>query len=347
LLLFLLLAGLLPAAAQAPSGIPCAASDKPCLMKLLKAQPSRTAAYWKATLAKPVQERIGPAPRELVEHLLVDNLLNGFPEKPRASELSAAFMRDVRGAIADLPPAVRRVFDKSFAGVWFMDDLGGTGFTDMFLDGDDRPAGGYVILDAAVLGKFTANAWATWKERTPFQPDRSWKLDARIEDAAGDDRRGAIRYILLHELGHVLSINRDIHPRWDLEPKDVPGSARFPFYDLSWTIDRKEGRYVSIFDGEFPMRASVVYYRSARLAGSDMAAAYASLGKTNFPTLYAATSPGDDFAESFASYVHTVLLERPWEITIQHDGRTVKTYRTCWREARCAAKRRILEDLLE
>ena len=43
----------------------------------------------------------------------------------------------------------------------FVDDLGGTGYTDMFRDGEDRPIGGFVVLDAAVLRKFTANAWAT------------------------------------------------------------------------------------------------------------------------------------------------------------------------------------------
>ena len=335
-----------PVAAQQSFEIPCAASDKPCLLKASQSHPARTAAFWKATLARPIDERIGPAPRGVVEYLHIDNLLNGFPEKPRSSQLSAEFMADVRGAVADLPPAVRRVFDGTFAGVWFVDDLGGTGYTDMFRDERDRPVGGFVVLDAAVLGKFTANAWATWKENTPFKPQDGWKLDARIEGASGDTRRGAIRYILLHELGHVLSINRDVHPRWDMAPKDVPPSARFPFFDLSWTIDRKESRYASKYDGAFPARRLVVYYLGAKLAASDMPAAYASLRKTNFPTLYAATSPGDDFAESFVSYVHTVLMKRPWEITLRYNGKVVKAYRTCWDEARCAAKRRILEDLL-
>lgn len=336
----------IPAAAQQSFKIPCAAGDKPCLMKLAMAHPARTAAFWKATLARPIDARIGPAPRGLVEYLHIDNVLHGYPEKPQSSKVSDDFMADVRGAIADLPPAVRRVFDGTFAGVWFMDDLGGTGFTDMFRDDKDRPVGGFVVLDAAVLGKFTANAWATWKENTPFKAQKDWTLDARIEDAAGDNRRGAIRYILLHELGHVLSINRDIHPRWDIAPNNVPASARFPFYDLSWTIDRKENRYTSRFDADFPMRRSVVYYLGAKLAASDMMAAYGALEKTNFATLYAATSPGDDFAESFVSYVHTVLMKRPWEITLRHDGKVAKTYRICWQEPRCAAKRKILDDLL-
>jgi len=73
---------------------------------------------------------------------------------------------------------------------------------------------------------------------------------------------------------------------------------------------------------------------------------YRDLAATNFPTLYAATNPSEDFADSFVSYVHTVLLKRPWEITIRYDGKVALTYGSCWEEARCAAKRRILEDLL-
>lgn len=324
----------------------CAATDKPCLMKAMKAHPAKTRAFWQGALAKPVAERLGPAPEGLAEFLRLDNLVNGFPEKPRPSRLSSDFLADVRGAIADLPPAVRRAFGASFAGVWFVDDLGGTGFTDMFLDGRGRPEGGFIVLDAAVLGKFKANAWATWKENTPFRPAPGWSLEARIEAPASDDRRGAIRYILLHELGHVLSINRDVHPSWSLAPKEVPAGARFPFFELSWTIDRKEGKYASRFDAAFPMRAFVVYYLGAKLEAADMAPAYAALAKTDFPTLYAATSPGDDFAESFVSYVHTVLMKRPWEVVIRKNGKVVATHRPCWGEARCAGKERILATLL-
>ena len=342
----LLVASAVPAWGQPVPKLACAAGDRPCLIQAMRAHPARSAAYWKAHLSRPVADRLGPAPPELVEFLHIDNAANGFPEKPRPSRLSAGFLADVRKAIADLPPAVRRAFDATFAGVWFVDGLGGTGFTDMYLDASGRPAGGFVVLDAAVLGKFKANTWATWKENTPFRPGGGWTLEARIEDAPGDDRRGAIRYILLHELGHVLSINRNVHPRWDLDPREVPASARFPFFGLSWTVDRKAGRYDSKFDASFPARRSVAYYVGAKLGAADMAPAYEALARTNFPTLYAATSPGDDFAESFVSYVHAVLMRRPWEVVLRKDGKVAMTYRSCWEEPRCAAKRRLLEDLL-
>ena len=336
-------------AAQAPlaAELPCKKGERECAFKAMKAHPARTAAFWKATLSRPIAERQGPAPPGLVEYLNLDNIANGFPEAPRASVLAADFLADVRGAIDDLPPAVRRVFGDTFAGVWFVDDLGGTGYTDLFLDARGQPVGGHIVLDAKVLGKFTANAWATWKENTPFKAGGGWALEARIEAPANDNRRGAIRYILMHELGHVLAINGRVHPRWDLPPKDIPEGDRYPFFDLSWRIDRKASKYVSKFDDAFPLRKSIVYYVGAKLEAAQMVPAYASIEKTNFPTLYAATVPGDDFAESFASYVHTVLMKRPWEITIRKEGKVAKTYRTCWEEARCAEKRKILEGLLK
>ena len=77
-----------------------------------------------------------------------------------------------------------------------------------------------------------------------------------------------------------------------------------------------------------------------------MAETYAALMNTNFPTLYAATHPADDFAESFANFVHVVLLRQPFEVRIAHDGKRVLQYNGCWNERRCAGKRAFLERLL-
>jgi molybdopterin-binding protein len=63
----------------------------------------------------------------------------------------------------------------------------------------------------------------------------------------------------------------------------------------------------------------VVYYFGAKLPAGQMVATYESLERTNFVTLYAATHPADDFAEAFASYVHGVLMGRPWEISIARE----------------------------
>jgi hypothetical protein len=203
------------------------------------------------------------------------------------------------------------------------------------------------VLDMDVLAKQTANAWAAWKENSPFKADAKYRLETDIEDQGQDTRKHAIQYILLHELGHILSIGEYIHPRWDQPAAADTSLDRYPFARLSWRIMNAGTGYASLFEKEFPLRKNVVYYFGAKLDGGKMVEVYDQLERTNYPTLYAATSPGDDFAESFASYVHTVLLKRPLEIRLYRDGELAKTYKSCWEEKRCAAKRKFLEELLK
>jgi hypothetical protein len=191
----------------------------------------------------------------------------------------------------------------------------------------------------------TANSWATWRDGTPFKPGSGWKLGARIADGNDDTRANAIQYILLHELGHVLSVGASIHPTWTLPPKEATAGGReFPYYQESWRVEGE--KYATVFDAEFSQRKDIVYYFGPRLEADAMPATYAALERTSFPTLYAATHPGDDFAEAFANYVHVVLLGKPFEIRIEHDGAAVKRYGACWAERRCRRKKEFLERFL-
>jgi hypothetical protein len=326
--------------------LPCAAGDKACAFRALQSHPAKTMAFWSDAFKLPLEQRIAPAPAGLVELLSLDVMANGYPNHPRASILEDDFRADVRSALAEIPDAVKRRLEGKLAGIYFADDFGGSGFSDAIHTAQGERVAGFVVLDPAVLRKRNANDWATWKENTPFKPDSRFELKATIEAPADDNRKQEIQYILLHELGHVLSVGASFHPSWNLSPANVPLGESYPFFELSWFADRARSRYASHFDIVFPDRKDVVYYFGARLPGSSMASIYESLEQTNFPTLYAATHPADDFAESFANYVHTVLMKKPFEIRISEDGRVARRYGACWSEERCAEKRRILEVFL-
>lgn len=306
---------------------------------------TRKLAFWQKSLAKPFSERIGPAPQALVDYLALDNFNNGYPNKPRAATLSAEFISDVHNAFAEIPVPVKRLLAHKLAGIYFVEDLGGSGFTELIYDAS-KPAAGYIVLDASVLQSRTANSWATWKENSPFIANPNFKLNATIEEASQDNRKQAIQYILLHELGHVLSIDAGLIPNWNIDPKDINATASYPFFQMSWKISKDSNSYVTVFDKSFPQRKDVAYYFGARLPAAEMVKTYEALERTNFATLYAVTNPHDDFAETFVSYVHTVLMGKPFEITISSGGKIVKVYKSCWAEKRCAAKRKILEHLL-
>jgi len=330
--------------ARGTASFPCSDNDKDCAAKAAKDHVVTTLKFWNGAFAKPVEARVGSAPPELVQFLRLQNIKDGFPNKPRAAPIAPAFLRYLRAAIAELPDTVKRSLSGRLAGIHLIDDLGGTGFTDMVFDDRSNAAAGFVVLDAAVLNAHTANSWASWKDNRPFKAQPGFRMAVRIEEDREDNRKNAIQYILLHELGHVLAINEKVHPPWNLEPKEITSIADFPFARLSWAIEGD--RYATKFDASFPQRKDLVFYLGARLKADQMLATYDSLERTNFPSLYAATSPGDDFAEAFASYVHTVLMKKPYQIRIYRDGRIVKTVQSCWEQARCAEKRKLLERIL-
>ena len=324
----------------------CAERDKPCLQAALNSHKVRQASFWKTELSKPLLQRMAPAPEALVEFITLDNQRNGYPERPRSITLDAGFMQDAQAALAEIPSDIRRLFDDRLVGVFLLEQLGGSGYTDFVYSSKGERMGAFIVLDAGVLQKLNANGWATWKESSPFQAATGFSLNAHIETPANDNRKNAIQYILLHELGHVISVQGNMHPPWDQKIMPVPIGI-YPFFDLSWMVDPTVTRYTTRFESVFPQRRSVSYYFGAKPLGSGMVATYSNLEMTNFPSLYASTLPADDFAESFAIYVHVVRMGRPWRIAIARDGNVVKTFKSCWEEERCAAKRAILEQQLK
>ena len=326
---------------------PCGDQDRACAAAALRESPVLKASYWKQAFGKPVEERVGSAPPELVTQLKLDNIVQGYPNTPDAPPIPDDFMREVRQAIAEIPAKIRKLFVKRLAGIYFVRNLGSTGYTNHVDGGMFGRDVGFIVLDMDVLERRTANAWDTWKENTPFIPDPHYRLEARIETDQQDNRKNAIQYILLHELGHVLSIGENFHPPWNRNDTKF-ALDEYPFAQLSWEYGNPNDiHYASLFEDSFPLRRNVVYYLGARLDASSMISVYEQLEQTNYPTLYAATSPAEDFAESFVGYVHTVLMKRPLEIRLYRDGKLAEIYQSCWDEARCAKKREILEQILK
>ena len=330
---------------QADSPQDCG-QDMDCLRQLHFHHRVKDVKYWRAFQALPIDKRILAAPAQLVDYLNLENRIQGFPNRPRIAKPERQFLEDINAAIREIPAAVKILINGRLMGVFLVEDLGGTGFTDYVFDEQNEPVGAFVVLDAAVLTQ-SANAWATWKENTPFMPDPEFNLQARIESAADDNHKQALQYILLHEFGHVASVGRDFHPRWDEWDCKKNPPQQFPFFELSWRLnDSVDCKVISRFDQSgFSHRVDVVYYFGAKLAQAVSPEVYTQLEQTNFPSLYAATIPADDFAESFVTYVHQILMGKPFEIRIDKQGQQLTDFRGCWGAARCAAKQSMIAQL--
>jgi len=319
-----------------------AGMDKSIYLK----HPIKQLKYWGDFKSKEMIEKIQKASPEILDYLIKDNINQGWPNRPVAPEISDDFLKDLRSAISEIPSALQNKMNQKLTGIVLVSDLGGSAYNDYVFDDKDHQIAGFIVLDISALNK-KANEWATWKENSPFKGNSDFKIVAEIENDKTNNRKNALLYILLHELGHVFSIGRPEIAPWGVAEKDLGSLKSFEFSALSWQI--QEDKFATHFDGKALNRVGLRYYASdqQKLSISVAPSLYSQLHGTNLPTLYSATNPFDDFAESFASYIHSVVMKKPWTIRIISKGKKTIEFRLCWDEARCAAKRRLLDKMLE
>lgn len=319
----------------------------------LQTHPVRSIQFWRqADQGEHAATRIGPAPPELIEFLRLDNTFQGYSERPVPASKDSEFIGDVEIAVASLPETIKTISGKMVVQIALIRELGGgTGYTDVVAGLDGSAVAGFIVLDEGALDR-TANAWASWKEQSAFQPGAEQALDVEIELPENDTRANAIRYILLHELGHVIDAVLGVT---HIDGGNTENIRSRGFYGLSW-IDPPSSQTVilpgdtlhSRYDDTWPEREMLAFYTfgNSSFTLSDAPSIYAWLRQTNFPTLYAATSSADDFAESFANYVHVVMEERPYEVRLQQEQGSVNLLGPCWDSPRCASKKLAVKHLL-
>jgi len=320
----------------------CAAGQKACLKSRMDRHEVRTLSFWKDYRCGSVEERLYEPPGALLDYLCLDNRLNGYDARPQGAVADEMFRQDVRRALAELPGPVGNAVKEKLIGIFLVRNLGTTGYTEAVVDQQGRHVAGFVVLDVGSLRQ-TANEWATAKERTVFRDDGGGRLQVTLEEKSSDNSQNAIQFILLHEFGHLVSIGEGFHPDWLDEAKPVGAIEDDLFYPLSWR-KAKDGSEVSVFEDVFPERREVRFYGEARLKSSQMAEVYRHLAMTNYVSLYGATGPFEDFAESFALYVHSRLMKKPYRVKITQGGKEVFTYESCWDQPRCAAKQAVLDQ---
>ena len=297
---------------------------------------------WTELLQLPLHQRLLPLPPAVRDFVHQVNVATGVDAVPEALPVDAALRADLEAALAGMPERVRVLVAPRLLGICIGRGLGSCGITDIVLDANDNGLlGCIVLLDAELMEGRGANAWASWKGNLPFYADSGFTLDTCIAAEHDDTRAGALQFLLLHEFGHVLGADGDFLPRW----WEAPPARTFPFLDLGWTLNAA-GRFVPHAGCDFELRGVVDFYGANKLASEALVTAYAGLELSEFPSLYGATNPYDDFAESFATWVHTQMLGRPHVVRIDYDGAPQAWLEPYWDSARSAARRAFMESLL-
>ncbi|MDV6237473.1 hypothetical protein CH379_017705 [Leptospira ellisii] len=272
------------------------------------------------------------AERDFIREL---NKIDGFEDSPEPETDPEPWKDRLRTVRSRLPESVNSILDRSLLKVILCRNLGGTGVTGFVYD-KNGPVGGIVFLDSGMLNR-NANDWITRKENSAFR-SRGIELSVEIEKKTENDVEAALEYILLHELGHIISVQRKIVPDFRNRNRDFSG---FEFSSGIWSTET-----ASFFDPEFPQRKRIKFYAEQPLdLASDWESIYPILFSTPFPTLYSAMNGDDFFAESFVSYVHTILQKKIWRLTIRQNGKKTFVMENGISERRCKKQKEFLDRL--
>jgi len=311
------------------------------LSKQLSEHKARTVSVWTDWQKKDIREKIRPAPDFLVDYLRIDNSLNGYNQVPRPAEHWQSFAEEDFQAIDEFPPEVKSHLNEHVIGIFLVVDLGTSAYAEVLKDFTHHSQG-FIVIDSQALDR-KANEWASWRENTPFKPCAGLETRVLIEPEALDLRKNALSYIILHELGHLVGVAKGSHADWWAggNPDD------YAFSSMSWVT--RNGSVTSKWDGMFHDRSKVRFYagEESQITGDKLPGIYADLAKTDFVSLYAATGIYDDFAETYAMYVHVVLQKRPWQLTLLSDGKPVFTMTEPIQQDRCGNKRKFCAALFE
>lgn len=278
---------------------------------------------WDFAPMRELKDRISAAPPELSDYLNIEQARRGRAGRVTPARPSWATRKALSRAIETLPENLVLLMKRKVIGIFFVDGLQEGARTIFVRDELGRETHALIVVDSQ-RSERVANDWASDRERDFFAAANRADIRFEISSPRENDRAGAMQYMLLHELGYVFTIGRSGFPTLD-SPWDL--SSRTAFASMSW--QNQKGAITNKFQLQFSSEG-------------DPSTLYSDLRKTSFPTLRSTTDLYEDFAESFASYVHTQILKKPWKL--RHPSGTVED---CWTHQRCDEKRARLVSALD
>jgi hypothetical protein len=323
--------------------LPSEAIDKRALFNDQINHKALSFSTWGDLTEKNLKERVLNAPDIIIDYLIRENQIQGYREIPRRAKIDDFFYSDIIYAITELPQSVKTHINDHLAAVFLVEDLGSTGFCELLRNFDKNKLG-FIVIDVGALDR-KANEWASWRETSPFTKKGSYTIEAEIEHPDDNNRQAAIQYILLHEIGHLIGVAKGAHPHW----MNGGNPQEWPFTRLSWLTFEGGLKGISRFEKIFQNRVRIRYYsfNDAFLSSNEIDETYAQYLKTDFVSLYAATNMYEDFAETYAMYVHTVLQNRPWKIKIFKKGVIVREITDPILNKRCENKKNYLDNIFK
>ncbi|PJZ85324.1 hypothetical protein [Leptospira harrisiae] len=256
--------------------------------------------------------RVYPLDSKRLETLTTINAIDEITDIPKPTKDLSPWKMELNQMNQTMPKELSKLLDSYVYGIFFVTDLGSTGLTGIVRNEKGKPIGGIIFLDSDLLTQ-GCNDWATEKERTAFLPSQEHSIRIHLENS--NSKQVALRFILLHELGHILSIVKGHTPDFSEDQRDF---RKFPLFDGIWWSETYSP-YEATF---FPERNKIKFYQSAPTLSlfPEGKLLYKKITNTGFVSLYAATNADDTYAEAFAQYVHVFLYKNEYRVILTSNG---------------------------
>ncbi|MEA3275086.1 MAG: hypothetical protein U9Q81_07340 [Pseudomonadota bacterium] len=293
--------------------------------------------------ATSLEARIQSAPPAITALALRRNLGNGVAVEPRAASMDHPLVPALFRMLSRLPSPLYRLARETVAAIYLLQDNFGSARVEALRDPHGHLSGGCILLNLDALSR-PANAWASWRENSAFRADEPYAVRVILEPRVTDTVESTLRFIFLHELGHVLGMAAGVHGFW-AAPETWWLTVQSPYFQLSWA--RNKDTLTSEWKRRFSILEYPRFYRfeAAPLPLAAAPVVYGALARTNWPSLYGSIDPYEDFAETFALFVHTRLLGGSYRVDVLFGPERVAHFLSCLDTGRCPGKTAYLEQL--
>jgi len=255
-------------------------------------------------MGKPLISRVQPVPDFVLKAWREWDEKPGYhPYMPDEAE-----MRIIGEYIELLPPLVKSVMKERMLGIYFVNNLLGSGLTDWVID-DRNNIYTYMIFNPSTLKK-NISELVTWKEETCFIKNDG---DIRVRIDLDSNMKG-FYYILLHEATHIVDYVQQITPY--TEP-DIKRFIKNPRETTDFTLQVWKGYQDTAMPQSF--RSGITFYgfgRGPKINITDARGIYEDLSRSPFISLYGAQNWAEDLAELLTFYHLTNKMGMSYRIAV-------------------------------
>ncbi len=303
---------------------------------------STQAQNWdKSLLTIPIEQKIKPMDDRALEFNQAMNNWEQYKSTPTPAELDKSTYQDLIAELHALPRPILNFANKHVIAIYTGRNIGGTAMACSIYGSGDTAEFGFILIDLDMVDR-TINEWATFKENTVFAPTKDYELRLTLEDDAHNTKAATLRYILLHEIGHLFHSVNGLQPGYPSLTWEESNFTPYSFNQTELAIKKKRG------DDYYPLYDKIRFYRTkAPFELEDAPDVYHWLLTTSFPTLYASVNHLEDFAETFALIAHTHYLKKSFKLVLIQGKKEILRIDNRIADANMAPKVTLVEEYLK